>query len=125
VENLHHLPGLPLLEQLARTITLPLTHTLFAAVWGLGIARARLSPDIPDDLRGAWAGASVLAAVALHGLYDFILFAWEATWATSALALVLWLFVIYRAHALTREARWQCFALVGEFEEVCSCEQAA
>jgi len=105
LENLHHLPGMPVNEQLARAITLPLTHTLFAAVWGLGIARARLG-DVPFGGRRLWAVGSVVLAMSLHGLYDFILFAWEATLLTSGIALVLWLVVIARAHTLTRQARW-------------------
>lgn len=110
VENLHHLPGLPLTDQLARAITLPLTHTLFAAVWGLGIARARLG-EVPGGNPRLWALGSVALAMSLHGLYDFILFAWEATFLTSGIALVLWMLIIWRAHTLTRQARWRCYAL--------------
>lgn len=102
LENLLHLPGLPLWEQLARTATLPLTHTLFAAVWGLGIARARMLMS-PGWKRTAWQGGSMLVAMMLHGCYDFLIFAWQATWATSLMALLLWVFVIWRAHQLVRE----------------------
>jgi RsiW-degrading membrane proteinase PrsW (M82 family) len=104
LENLLHLPGLPLLEQLARTATLPLTHTLFAAVWGLGIARARLLMS-PGWRRQLWQVGSMVAAMLLHSSYDFLIFAWQATWATSLLALFLWIFVIWRAHQLVHHHR--------------------
>ena len=104
VENFLHLPGLPLLEQLARVATLPLTHSLFASIWGLGIARARLMME-PGFKRTMWQVGSVFLAMELHGLYDFIVFALDATWLTSILILFIWVFVIWRAHQLAQEAQ--------------------
>jgi RsiW-degrading membrane proteinase PrsW (M82 family) len=104
LENLLHLPGLSLGEQLARTATLPLTHTLFAAVWGLGIARARMLMP-PGWRRSLWQVGSVLLAMLLHGLYDLLIFAWQASLITSGIALVLWIFVIWRAHTLVHAPR--------------------
>ncbi|MBI2949991.1 MAG: PrsW family intramembrane metalloprotease [Verrucomicrobia bacterium] len=101
LENFYHLPGLPLWEQLARTATLPLTHTLFGAVWGFGMAHARLC--VPRGTRRVlWVTGCILLAMSLHGLYDFLLFAYQATVLTSALVLLIWSFVIYRARALAR-----------------------
>ena len=104
LENLLHLPGLSLREQLARTATLPLTHTLFGAVWGLGIARARMLMP-PGRKRQLWQVGSVLLAMLLHGVYDLLIFAWQASLVTSGIALVLWIFVIWRAHNLAQTAR--------------------
>lgn len=104
LENLLHLPGLSLGEQLARTATLPLTHTLFGAVWGLGIARARMMMA-PGWWSRLWQVGSVLLAMLLHGLYDLLIFAWQATLITSGIALVLWIFVIWRAHTLVHVSR--------------------
>ena len=104
LENLLHLPGLSLGEQLARTATLPLTHTLFAAVWGLGIARARMMME-PGWRSRLWQIGSVVLAMLLHGVYDLLIFVWQATLLTSGIALVLWIFVIWRAHTLVHEPR--------------------
>jgi len=46
---------------------------------------------------------SVLLAMSLHGLYDFLLFAYQATFLTSGLILVIWMFVIWRARECIRQ----------------------
>jgi len=101
LENFNHLPGLPLTEQLARTATLPLTHSLFAAIWGLGFARAQLHATTAAS-RWAWRVGSAGLAMLLHGLYDFLIFAYQASVATSGLVLIIWLSLIYRARQLAQ-----------------------
>jgi len=97
MENFYNLPDLDWLGQLARTLALPITHTLFAAIWGFGAAHARF--DVPPGLRRkCWQFGTLLLGMAAHGLYDYIIFAFQATLVTSALALVIWAFVIWRAH---------------------------
>lgn len=93
LENLLHVPNLPLVEQIARTLTLPLTHTLFAAVWGLPVAWAHF--HLPRGPR-RWAlqGLAIVAAMELHGLYDYLLLAWGATLPASGIILVLWIALI-------------------------------
>ena len=100
LENLYNLPNLPLWEQLARTAALPLTHTLFAAVWGFGIAHARVC--VPPGRRLKWEVGTVALAMFLHGLYDFLLFAYQANLITSDLILVIWGCVIYRARVIAK-----------------------
>jgi len=102
LENVYNLPQLPLWEQLAHTAVLPLTHTLFAAVWGFGIAWAQLCVA-PGAHRTAVQAGSVLLGMSLHGLYDFLLFAYQATFLTSGLILVIWMFVIWRARECIRQ----------------------
>jgi protease PrsW len=104
VENSCNLPDLPFAEQLARTAALPLTHTLFGAVWGFGIARARLRMA-PGLRRTLWQAASAALGMELHGLYDFLLFAYNATLLTSALMLIVWVFVIWHARVLVKQPR--------------------
>jgi RsiW-degrading membrane proteinase PrsW (M82 family) len=96
VENFIHLPGLPLGEQLGRSFALPFTHTLFAAVWGMAIAHARFR--LTDRWRriGLQTGG-VLAAMTLHGLYDWLIFAHRATARIGVLVLVLWAMMIWQA----------------------------
>ena len=101
LENYIHLPNLPFWEQVVRTVTLPLTHTLFGAVWGFGIAHARLC--VPNGARRrGWEAGTIITAMTLHGMYDFLIIAYEATIVTSALILAIWAFVIYHARALAK-----------------------
>ena len=75
-----------------------MTHALFAVVWGLGVGRARFV-ERSRPVRLAWHAGSLLAAMLLHGFYDALLLAWNATYAASATILVLWLSLIWRARA--------------------------
>ncbi len=98
VETLLYAPYLGPAETLARAVASPLTHSLFAVVWGLGIGRARFVARGRAE-RLAWHGGSLLAAMLLHGLYDALLLAWNATYTASGTILVLWLFLLWRARA--------------------------
>ena len=99
VENFYSLPDLDWPQQLARTAALPLTHILFSAIWGFGIGYARFC--IPHSTaRVFWQIGSILLGMFAHGLYDFLLFAYQATFVTSGLALVLWLALIWWAKKL-------------------------
>ena len=43
LENFYNVPDLDWGQQLARTAALPITHTLFSAIWGFGAAHARFA----------------------------------------------------------------------------------
>jgi protease PrsW len=99
VENFYKLPNLHWPEQLARTAALPITHILFSAPWGFGIGYARCC--LPHSRRRVvWQAGFVALGMFLHGLYDFLLFAYQATFVCSGMALVLWLSVIWSAGKL-------------------------
>lgn len=101
MENLYNVPELHWLEQLARTAALPLTHMLFSAIWGFGLAYARFC--IPRSFRRTlWQIGSIALGMFVHGLYDFLLFAYQATFLTSGLALAIWIFVIWRARMIAK-----------------------
>jgi RsiW-degrading membrane proteinase PrsW (M82 family) len=104
LENFHNLPNLEWRGQLARTLALPITHTLFSAIWGFGAAHARFAIP-PGPRRKFWQIGTLLLAMVAHGLYDYIIFAFQATLITSGIALVLWVFVIWRAHHCVRQAQ--------------------
>lgn len=95
VENFYNLPDLDWPQQLARTVALPITHALFSAIWGFGIGHARFCVSHPVR-RTLWQVGSVALGMFAHGLYDFLLFAYQATFVTSGLALAIWVFVIWR-----------------------------
>jgi protease PrsW len=98
-ENLHTVGDGPWLYQLAYTVALPLTHMLFSSIWGLGISHARFLVSRPAS-RLLWQAGSIALAMLAHGLHDFLIFAYQATLATSALALLIWVLVIWRVHHL-------------------------
>ena len=96
----------PLLEQAARAAVGPAVHSVFAMVWGFGLAHAHFSARTPAA-RWLWQALPLLAAMLLHGLYDFALLGLGLTWAASALFAVLWLTMVLaarRALALDRAA---------------------
>jgi RsiW-degrading membrane proteinase PrsW (M82 family) len=100
-ENFIHLPGLPLGEQLGRSFALPFTHTLFAAIWGFAFAYARFSET--KRWRKTWIRiASVLSAMLLHGLYDWLIFAHHSSQAAGVFVFGLWAFMIWRVRRAVR-----------------------
>jgi RsiW-degrading membrane proteinase PrsW (M82 family) len=103
VENFYNVPDLDWQEQLARTAALPLTHILFSAIWGFGIGYARFCIARPSR-RILWQVGSAALGMFAHGLYDYLLFAFQATFVTSGLALAIWIFVIWRARALAKQS---------------------
>lgn len=103
MENFYNLPDIEWPGQLARTLALPITHTLFSAIWGFGAAHARFAMA-PGRRRLCWQLGTLALGMVAHGLYDYIIFAYQATLVTSGIALVLWAFVIWRAHQCVKRA---------------------
>ena len=88
-ENLFYLDYLSTGEQLARGITGPLVHIMFASLWGYPIGRAILAgrPLMPAVITG------LATSAAIHGVYDFLVIGLPA-WArvvAAALILAVWL----------------------------------
>jgi protease PrsW len=102
-ENLYTTAEGGWLYQLAFAVALPIAHVLFSAIWGLGIGYAHFSVSRPSH-RALWQIGSIALAMFAHGLYDFLILAYQATLAVSGLALVLWLFAIWRLGLLRRRA---------------------
>jgi RsiW-degrading membrane proteinase PrsW (M82 family) len=101
VESLLYLPYLDWPHQLARSLASPLTHSLFAAIWGFGLSRARFGGG-SRLFRWLWQALPLVLSMVLHGLYDFLLIGVGATIPASGIALVLWLFLIVHARRLVR-----------------------
>jgi RsiW-degrading membrane proteinase PrsW (M82 family) len=101
VENVVYLPYLHWPEQLARALASPLTHSLFSALWGFGTARAFFESRTRTS-RLLWQALPLVLAMVVHGLYDYVLLAHDATFVASAVALVLWIILIVYARRATR-----------------------
>jgi RsiW-degrading membrane proteinase PrsW (M82 family) len=96
-----YLPYLDVAEQLTRAAVAPLTHSLFAAIWGFGVSRAFFGVR-SRRARLAWQIFPLLLAMFLHGLYDAFLLAWDAAIPASATIGIIWLFVIWNARRVLR-----------------------
>jgi len=104
MENLLFLPSLTWTEQLARSLSSPITHSLFAFLWGYGMGRARF--DGLGRTSGFLLVAGLLAlSMVLHGFYDYALLAWGASEITAVIALVLWLLLIAHTRRLMARSR--------------------
>ena len=101
LENFHADADTSWPQQLARTAALPITHVLFSSIWGFGIGYARFC--LPrSSRRTLWQMGSVALGMFVHGLYDFLLYAYQATFAMAGLALALWLFLIWSARTFAK-----------------------
>ncbi len=99
-ENGHYLQFLSTQEALARGLSAPLVHAMFASIWGYICGRARLrgEPLLPAALLGL-----ALAALA-HGLYDFITIGLPA-WVRPVSALLILGVWIWRMRLIRRLQR--------------------
>lgn len=102
-ETALYVPHSSLPDQVARAFASPLTHAVFASVWGYGFAHARFSAETPSR-RASWRVLSLALAATAHGLYDFAIFAFDASLAASGVTLSLWLAMLYKVRTLTRTA---------------------
>jgi len=102
-ENFYCTTGSGWLYQLGYAVALPIAHVLFSAIWGLGIGHAQFCVS-RRSRRILWQIGSVALAMFAHGLYDFILYAYQAAFATSGLVLVLWVFAVWRLGLLRKRA---------------------
>jgi RsiW-degrading membrane proteinase PrsW (M82 family) len=101
VENFLFLPAMPWGEGLLRAIASPLTHSLFAAIWGLGSSRALLVPRSRLS-RFLWQAVPLVLAMTLHGLYDIAAMNPDATLWSAVISAALWALVIWKAGRLVR-----------------------
>lgn len=96
VESLLYLPDLGWRDRWARAVSTPLSHAVFASVWGFGVghavfvARARAA-------RVRWVLATVALAAAAHGAYDALILAHGATVAAALVVFALWVLLVLRA----------------------------
>jgi RsiW-degrading membrane proteinase PrsW (M82 family) len=89
-ENIHYLPCLAGFALYGRAIASPLSHSVFASIWGHGVGVARI--------RRRKLGAPILKGVGLaallHGLFDFFTLSPLLRILAALLLLVAWLWRI-------------------------------
>lgn len=90
-ENLHYLGEMSGAQAAMRAFASPLTHAIFASVWGFAFAWSKVTGRSP------WPGVAALAvASVLHGLYDFLATGAGILRVSSAgLVLGVWLWQIW------------------------------
>jgi RsiW-degrading membrane proteinase PrsW (M82 family) len=91
--------GHTLSEQLARAVVGPAVHSVFAMLWGYGLAHARFAASTPRA-RLLWQVLPLGAAMLLHGLYDLAIIGFGATLPAGVLFAVLWLAMVLGARRL-------------------------
>ncbi|MBN1939502.1 MAG: PrsW family intramembrane metalloprotease [Candidatus Aminicenantes bacterium] len=98
-ENMQYLPCLSGFELFGRAVASPLSHSVFAAIWGhlVGCARIRKKGMVPAATLGLG-----LAALA-HGLFNFLNFSPILRFLSALLVLALWLWRIRTAEHLARK----------------------
>ncbi len=101
LENFIYMPYLSWPLQLTRTLSSPLTHSLWAIIWGLGISRAFFLTNSRIK-RFFWQSGTLLLSAVLHGLYDFFLLSYEKTYLASGIVLAVWIFLIVRVSRFNR-----------------------
>jgi len=101
MESLIYFPILEWPDHLVRTLTAPLTHSLFSSLWGFGAGIAFFRSGSRTS-RILWQLLPLAGAALIHGLYDYVLLAMNATFVASGLALVLWMFLIGHARRLVQ-----------------------
>ncbi len=100
-ENVHYLPGLAGFALYGRAIASPLSHSIFAAIWGhrVGVAYIRGTRLWPAIFKG------VGLAALLHGLFDFFTLSPLLRIFSALLVLVLWLWRIRTVERLAKQKK--------------------
>jgi len=90
VENIRVLANFEGWELFGRAIASPLTHTMFASVWGyaIGCARIRRKPILWPAIMGLGIGATA------HGLFNFFSVSPKLRLGAALLILVIWIWQI-------------------------------
>lgn len=103
VENVLFLVALPPVHGVLRVIVSPLTHSLFAAVWGFGASRALLMPRSATS-RFLWQALSLALAMVAHGIYDVAVLIEDWMPIAAGVVAALWALVIWKSNRLLRIA---------------------
>lgn len=109
-ENLHHLPLLDGFELFGRAIASPLTHSIFASIWGYCVGPKCLTFNSTKSTRirrGVWKACikGLLIASVLHGLFDFLTTSTTLRILSTVVILGIWIWQIHRIEKLNKEEK--------------------
>jgi len=95
-ENLHYLVYLDGFNQFGRAIASPLTHTIFASIWGyfIGIAHIKGNSLWVASFKGLFLSAF------FHGIFDFLTTSATLRVFSALVILVIWLWIIRKMERL-------------------------
>jgi RsiW-degrading membrane proteinase PrsW (M82 family) len=98
-ENVHYLPGLAGFALFGRAFASPLTHIIFASVWGYMVGSARIRK------KRFWSAVfqGLGLAALLHGLYDFLTYSPLLRLFSALLILAAWLWRIRTSELLAKK----------------------
>jgi RsiW-degrading membrane proteinase PrsW (M82 family) len=101
-ENLHYLPLLDGFALFGRAIASPLTHTIFASIWGYWVGTAYLCHR---KRRKIWkiCLTSLLAASLLHGIFDFLTTSPALRLISTVVILAIWIWQLHKLEKLYKE----------------------
>lgn len=89
-ENIGYLPFMKGWELVGRAVASPLTHTIFASIWGYMVGVAKIKGK---SLVGPAAAGVALSAI-VHGLFNFLTISPSLRGLSALLILVIWIWVI-------------------------------
>ena len=107
-ENLHYLPLLDGFALFGRAIASPLTHTIFASIWGYCAGPAYLkfkSGKSGQARRRTWLAAvtGLIIASLFHGIFDYLTTAPTLRIVSTAVILAIWVWQLRRIEKLNKE----------------------
>ena len=99
-ENINYLVEMSGWQLFGRAFASPLTHTIFASIWGYSIAHAKFSRKsvIKASLKG------LLVATLMHGLFDFLTLTPTLRILSALTILVIWIWRIRVIENLNKSA---------------------
>jgi RsiW-degrading membrane proteinase PrsW (M82 family) len=107
-ENLHYLPLLDGFTLFGRAIASPLTHTIFASIWGYCAGPAFLKFKSAQSGQGCGLVCKscikgLLIASLFHGIFDYLTTSPTLRIVSTAVILGIWIWQIYRIEKLNKE----------------------
>lgn len=107
-ENLHYLPLLDGFSRFGRAIASPLTHTIFASIWGYSAGLAYLeykSGKTGQARRRTWLASVIGLVIAslLHGIFDYLTTSPTLRIVSTAVIIVIWGWQLRRIEKLNNE----------------------
>ena len=100
LENILYMQFVPVDELMARAVSSPLVHMVFATTWGLAYAWARFS----GRSTLLWTTLGLIVSALAHGLYDWLATDADIVIASAGVIMVVWVWRLWVLSRLHRKA---------------------